>query len=88
MRKTIILATLAALFGVATIAQASDHRGTDRNDGTRVTRAAANDSRSDKHERDAGHERSRERHDESAEKRHEAREGHAEHEAAEHRDRR
>lgn len=88
MRKTIIFSTLAVLFGFATLAQASDHSRADMRDGTQVTGAAADDSRSDKHERDARHERSRERHDESAEKRHDAREGHAEHEAAEHRDRR
>lgn len=88
MRKTIIFGTLAALFGFATLAQASDQSRADMRDGTQVTRAAADDSRGNEHERSARHERSRERHDESSEKRHHAREGHAEREAAEHSDRR
>lgn len=88
MRKTIIFGTLVALFGFATLAQASDRTRTDMRDGTQVTRAAANDDRDDRHARDARNERSHERHDESGDKRHEARQGHDENEAAEHRDRR
>ena len=53
MRKTIIFGTLAALFGLATLAQASDQSRADMRDDTQVTRAAANDSRDDRHERDA-----------------------------------
>jgi len=88
MRKTIIFGTLAALFGFATLAQASDHSRGDMRDGIQVTRAEANDSRGDRHERDARHERSQERHDKSGDKHHDAREGHTEQEAVEHRDRR
>ncbi len=88
MRKTIIFGTLAALFGLATLAQASDRSRGDMRDGIQVTRAEANDSRYDRHERDGRHSRSHERHGESGDRHHEAREGHDENEASEHRDRR
>ena len=88
MRKTIIFGTLAALLGFATLAQASDHSRRYMRDGTQVTRAEANDSRYDRHERDGRRYRSHERHDESGERHHDAREGHDAREAAEHRDRR
>lgn len=88
MRKTIILGTLVALFGFATLAQAHDHSRGDVRDGTQVTRTEANDNRYDRRERDGRHYRSHERHDESGEERHDAREGHNENEASEHRDRR
>lgn len=86
MRKTFILGTLAALFGFAALAQASDRSRAETGENTQVTRVAANDSRGD--ERDTRADRSHERHDDSGGKRHEAREDDHEDEAAEHRDRR
>jgi len=88
MRKTIIFSTLVALFGFATLAQASDHSRRYLRDGTQVTRAEADDSQYDRHERDGRRYRSHKRHDESGERHHGAREGHDENEASEHRDRR
>ena len=88
MRKIIILGTLAALFGFTALAQASDQSRAEIRDATEVTRAAANDSRGDRHEGDTRNERSHERHDGSDAKRKEAREGHHQDEPAEHRDRR
>ncbi len=88
MRKTIIFGTLAALFGFAALAQASDRSPAETGEGTQVTRVAANDSESDRHERDKNAERSRERHDDSGDRRHEVREDHHEDEAAAHQDRR
>ena len=88
MRKTLIFGTLAALFGFAALAQASDRSPAEAGESTQVTRLAANDSRSDRHERDTKAERSRERHDGSGDKRHEVREDHDEDEAAAHQDRR
>ena len=58
MRKTIIFGTLAALFGFAALAQASDRSPAKTGEGTQVTRVAANDSES-RHERDKKAERSR-----------------------------
>ena len=81
MRKTIILSTLVALFGYATLAQASDRT---RTDGIQVTRAAADDSHHARHDREARNER----HSESGDQAKEARESHDENEAAEHQDRR
>jgi len=88
MRKTIIFGTLAALFGLATLAQASDRSRGDMRDGIQVTRAEADDSQYDRHERDGKRYRSHKRHDESGETHYGARERHDEREAAEHRDRR
>jgi hypothetical protein len=87
MRKTIIFGTLAALFGFAALAQASDRSRVNMGGDAQVTRAASNDSQGDRHERDTSADRSGERHDDSGE-RHDAREGHHEDDAAEHRDRR
>jgi len=90
MRKTIIFATIAALFGFATLAQANDRSRTDMQDGTRVTRAEANDSheRDGRHKRDGRHTRSHERHSEAGDRHHDARESHDENEATEHQGRR
>ena len=89
MRKIIILGTLAALFGFTALAQASDQSRAEIRDATEVTRAAANDSRGDRHEGgDTRSERSHRRDDGSDAKRKEAREGHHQDEPAEHRDRR
>src|SRR3972149_12295555 len=63
MRKTIIFSTLVALFGFATLAQASERTRTDMRDGIQVTRTASDDSRGDRHERDGRHYRSHKRHD-------------------------
>jgi hypothetical protein len=87
VRKTIIFGTLAALFGFAALAQASDRSPAKTGEGTQVTRVAANDSES-RRERDKKAERSRERHDGSGDERHEVREHHDENEAAVHQDRR
>ena len=84
MRKIIILGALAAVFGFAALAQASDQSRAEVRDAPQVTRAAAND----RHEGDTRNERSHERHDGSDAKRKEGREGHHEDEPAEHRDRR
>lgn len=86
MRKTIIFATLAALFGLAAVAQASDQPRADTQDDSHVTRAVANHDRDGKHEREARYEHTR--YHEAAEERHRAHETHDAHEAAEHRDRR
>ncbi len=88
MRKTIIFGTLAALFGFAALAQAGDRSRAETGDGTQVTRVAANDSQGDRHERATRNDRSRERHDDTGDKRHETHDDHHEDEAAEHRDHR
>lgn len=88
MRKTIIFGTLAALFGFAALAQASDRSHAGIGDGAQVTRVAANDSQGDRQERATRNDRSRERHDATGDKRHETHDDHHEDEAAEHRDRR
>ena len=88
MRKTIIFASLAALLGLATLAQASDRSRSDMRDDSQVTRTAADDSSADRRDHHARHERSGERHDEYREGRHQAHASHDEDEAAEHRDRR
>jgi hypothetical protein len=89
MRRTIIFGTLAALFGFAALAQAIDRARAEIGDGTRVARAAENDSQVG-HERETPTGRSHERHDETGNERRDAREGHYEghdkDEAAEHRD--
>ena len=87
MRKTIIFGMLAALFGFAAFAHASERSPAKTGEGTQVTRVAANDSES-RHERDKKAERSRERHDGSGDKWHAVREDHGEDEAAAHQDRR
>ena len=86
MRKTFIFGTLAALFGFAALAQASDRPRAEAGESAQVARVAANDSRGDGHERDTMADRSRERRDDSGGKRHEAREDDHKDEAAEHRD--
>jgi len=85
MRKTLILGTLVALFGLAGAVQASDHPRSGVQDETQVTRAASNESRADRHDRYERHNRSRERHDEYREQRHDSREGHDESKEREHR---
>ena len=88
MRKIIIFGTLAALFGLAALAHASDRSRAEMGEGTEVTRVAANDSQDDRHDRDARADyRSHERHGSGIE-RHEAREDHRDDAAGEHRDRR
>jgi hypothetical protein len=78
MRKTIIFGALAALFGFAALAQASERR-----DDAQVTRSVGGE-----HERDARSDGLRERRDTTSDQQHEAREGRHEDEDAEHRDRR
>jgi hypothetical protein len=72
MRKALILGTLLALFGVASVVQASD-RSQDR-DTVRISRETSHDG--DRHDRYESKDRSRERHDESRERHDESREGH------------
>lgn len=86
MRKTLILGTLMALFGLATAVQASDHRRTGAQNETQGMRAASNDSRDEQHDRYERNDRSRERHGDSYERRHHSRDGHDE--SREHDDRR
>ena len=86
MRKTIIFGALAALIGLAAVAQANDQPGADARDDSQVTRADARVRHASKHEHEARNEDKR--HDESAEQRDGAREGHDADEAREHRDRR
>lgn len=88
MRKTIIFGALAALLGLAAVAQASDHARTGTRDGGKIAHEVTKHDRDGKHEREARNERAHERHDESADERHEARETHGAHETAEHGDRR
>jgi len=78
MRKTLIIGTLMALFGLATAVQASDYRRTGIQDDTQVTRAASNDIGDEQHGRYERNDRSRERHDGSHERRHHSRDGHDE----------
>jgi hypothetical protein len=77
MRNTIILGTLLALFGVASVVQASDWSQSRDGDTVQVRREASHDGiRHDRYERKDG---SRERHHESGERREapdESREGH------------
>lgn len=97
MRNGMIFGTVAALLGLATVAQATDQPRSVGQDGTQVTReaagdsgqgkqtrAAASDSRGDRDERYERSKRSRDHHD--GRERHEAREGHDE--AGEHAERR
>ena len=88
MRKTIVFGTLAALFSFGALAQASDRSPTKAGEGTEVTRVVANDSESNRHERDTKAERSRERQEGSGDKRHEVRVDHDEDEASAQQDRR
>ena len=50
MRKTIIFGTLAALFGFAALAQASDPSRSETGEGIQVTRVPANDGNGDRHD--------------------------------------
>jgi hypothetical protein len=84
MRKTIIFGALAALIGLAAVAQASDQA--DPAGSSQIKRDGAKVGPAGKHEREARAEDKR--HDESTEKRDDAREGNDADEAMEHRDRR
>ena len=76
MRNTLILGTLLALFGVASVVQAGDRSQSRDRDTVQVSREASHDGdRHDRYERKDG---SRERHHESRERRHESRAGHDE----------
>lgn len=75
MRKTIIFGALAALLGLAAVAQANDQPQSGPRDGTQVTPPTVKDSRDTNHDREARNEHSREHTDEADERRHEAREG-------------
>ena len=66
MRKTIIFGALAALLGLATAVQASDHSR--YTDGTQVAREADHDRDNDRNDRYERTERSRDRHDQARER--------------------
>lgn len=74
MRKTIILGSILALIGVASVAQASDRSNLGERDAGRVHSESSDGSHTDRHDRVAREEQSRDRHDESRERHDEARE--------------
>ncbi len=67
MRNTIILGTLLALFGLASIAQASDRPKLIDRDTAQVTREASGDSRGEQPDQNEQRDRSRQGHDEAGE---------------------
>lgn len=87
MRKTIILGSILALIGLASVAQASDRLNGGDRDANRVHSETSDDSQTDRHDRTAQNEYSRERHEGRHGERHdESRERHDE--SRERRDRR
>jgi hypothetical protein len=74
MRKTIILGSILALIGVASVAQASDRLNSGERDANRVQSETSDDSQAGRHDRIAREDRSRDRHDESSERQNESRE--------------
>jgi hypothetical protein len=74
MRKTIILGSILALIGVASVAQAGDRLNSGERDTNRVQSETLDDSQAGRHERIAREDRSRDRHDESRERHDESRE--------------
>lgn len=74
MRKTIILGSILALIGVASVAQASDRLNTGERDANRVQSESSDGSRAGRHDRVAREEQSRDRHEESRERHDESRE--------------
>jgi hypothetical protein len=86
MRNTIIIGSVLALVGFASVAQAGDRYNVSDPDAARVHREVSDDGRGERHDRYEGRDRSRERHDETSERRHESREMHDEsHEKRDHR---
>lgn len=74
MRKTIIVGSILALVGVASVAKASDRLNTGERDVNRVQSESSDGSRAGQQDRNAREEHSRDRHDESRERHDEARE--------------
>lgn len=64
MRKAIILGSILALIGVASVAQASDILNSGERDTNRVHSETSNDSQTDRLDRTARNERHEGRHDE------------------------
>ena len=69
MGKTIILGSILALVGFASVAQASEWSKASDRDATRVHREASDDSRGDRHDRTARKEHSRDHHDDRQDER-------------------
>jgi len=86
MRKTIILGSILALAGFASVAQASDWSKGSDHDAVRGHRESSDDSHGERHDQYKRNYRSREHHDEFGEQRRESRAMHDE--ANERRDRR
>ncbi|MDI1345638.1 MAG: hypothetical protein PSV22_16280 [Pseudolabrys sp.] len=78
MRKTIILGSILALIGVASVAQASDRLNTGERDASRVQSESSDGSGAGQHDRNAREETSRDRHNESRDRHDESRERHDE----------
>jgi hypothetical protein len=78
MRNTIIIGSVLALVGFASVAQARDSYKVGDRDTARVHREVSDDSRGERHDRYERRDQSRERHDETNERRHESRETHSE----------
>ena len=74
MRKTIILGSILALIGGASVAQTSDRSNPGERDANRVHSEASDDSHTGRHDRVAREEQSRDRHDKSRARHDEARE--------------
>jgi hypothetical protein len=78
MRTTIIIGSVLALVGFASVAQARDSYKAGDRDTARVHREVSDDSRGERHDRYERGDRSRERHDEASERGRESRELHDE----------
>lgn len=63
MRKTIILGSILALIGAASVAQASDRLNSGERDANRVHSETSDDSQAGRHDRIAREEHSRDRHE-------------------------
>ncbi len=74
MRKAIILGSILALIGVASVAQASDRLNSGERDTNRVHSETSEGSQAGRHDRTAREDRSRDRYDESRERHNESRE--------------
>lgn len=74
MRKTIILGSILALIGAASVAQARDQSNPGERDANRVQGETSDGSHAGRHDRNAREKHSRDRHDKSRERHDEARE--------------
>ena len=78
MRNSIVIGSVLALVGLASVAQASDWSKLSGRDATRVNREVSDDGRGDRHDRYERREQSHERRDQSGERRRESHEMHDE----------